>query len=65
MDYCGFMFVPYLLLSVILFNHFFHVYLFIGFANQPIVKLHACNAVRISSNRYCQNCLAQGTNSNG
>ena len=44
MDYCGFMFVSHLLLFVILFIHY--VYLFIGFATQPIVKLYACNAVR-------------------
>ena len=48
------MLAPYLLLFVILC---FYVYLFIGIATQPYP------AVRISNNRCCQNCLAQGTNS--
>ena len=61
MGYCGFMFVPYLLLFVILFICF-NVYLFIGCATQPTVKLYACNAVTIFNDRCCQNCLAQGIN---
>ena len=44
---------------------YFYVYLFIGFATWPVVKLQACNIVRISNNRCCQNYLAQGTNSTG
>ena len=43
----------------------FDAYLFIGFATQPTVKLHTCNADRIFNNRCCQNCLAQGTNCTG
>ena len=62
MGYFDFMFVSYLLLFVILFIFFFYV-CFITYATQPTVKTHACNAVRISNNRCCQNYQEQGTSS--
>ena len=60
MGYYDFMLCP---IYCYCYFYLFYVYLFIGFATQPIVKLHACNVVRISNNRCCQNYLARGPDS--